>query len=135
MPPTSTGGTCASGSSSGLLGLATAPSSARCPDSAICATASRTRIPSTSRWGAVPERASCLAFVLAFREVFCRQLPIGFSYNIAMAEQATNVLLPTGGAGGSHPVPGSWVRRAVAALAPASAASGSPPTFRPLLSA
>src|SRR5689334_4777763 len=46
------------------------------------------------------ELASCLAYVLAFRNVFCRQLPWGFSYNLAMAEQATNVLLPTGGAGG-----------------------------------
>jgi uncharacterized membrane protein YbhN (UPF0104 family) len=46
------------------------------------------------------ELASCLSYVVAFRDVFCPRLPWGFSYNLAMAEQATNVLVPTGGAGG-----------------------------------
>jgi uncharacterized membrane protein YbhN (UPF0104 family) len=55
------------------------------------------------------ELASCLAYVVAFRDVFCRQLPWGFSYNLAMAEQATNVLLPTGGAGGL--ALGAWALR------------------------
>jgi uncharacterized membrane protein YbhN (UPF0104 family) len=43
---------------------------------------------------------SCLANVVAFRDVFCRRMGWRFSYDLAMAEQATNVLLPTGGAGG-----------------------------------
>jgi uncharacterized membrane protein YbhN (UPF0104 family) len=46
------------------------------------------------------ELASCLAFVAAFRGVFSRRLGWRFSYEVAMAEQAANVLLPTGGAGG-----------------------------------
>jgi uncharacterized membrane protein YbhN (UPF0104 family) len=44
--------------------------------------------------------ASCLAFVVAFRAVFCRRLPWRLSYGIGMAAQGTNVLLPSGGAGG-----------------------------------
>jgi uncharacterized protein (TIRG00374 family) len=44
--------------------------------------------------------ASCLSNVVAFREVFCRRMGWRFSYQLGMAEQATNVLLPTGGAGG-----------------------------------
>jgi uncharacterized membrane protein YbhN (UPF0104 family) len=55
------------------------------------------------------ELASCLFFVLAFRDVFCRRLPWAFSYNLALAEQATNVLVPTGGAGGL--ALGAWVLR------------------------
>src|SRR3954454_20286796 len=55
------------------------------------------------------ELASCLAYVVAFRNVFCRSLPWGFSYNLAMAEEATNVLLPTGGAGGL--ALGAWALR------------------------
>src|SRR5436305_13529549 len=43
---------------------------------------------------------SCLSNVVAFRDVFCRRTGWRFSYRLAMAEQATNVLLPTGGAGG-----------------------------------
>jgi uncharacterized membrane protein YbhN (UPF0104 family) len=43
---------------------------------------------------------SCLSNVVAFRDVFCRRMGWRFSYQLAMAEQATNVLLPTGGAGG-----------------------------------
>jgi uncharacterized protein (TIRG00374 family) len=43
---------------------------------------------------------SVLSYVVAFRGVFCRRLSWRFSYQLGMAEQATNVLLPTGGAGG-----------------------------------
>ncbi|HVF79636.1 MAG TPA: lysylphosphatidylglycerol synthase domain-containing protein [Solirubrobacteraceae bacterium] len=43
---------------------------------------------------------SCLAFVAAFRGVFCRRLPWRLSYEVGMAAQGTNVLLPSGGAGG-----------------------------------
>jgi len=43
---------------------------------------------------------SCLAFVVAFRGVFCRHLPWRLSYEVGMAAQGTNVLLPSGGAGG-----------------------------------
>jgi uncharacterized protein (TIRG00374 family) len=46
------------------------------------------------------ELGSCLSYVVAFRGVFCQQLSWPFSYELGMAEQATNVLLPTGGAGG-----------------------------------
>ena len=49
---------------------------------------------------AVREIGSCLAFVAAFRGVFSRRLSWRFSYEVGMAEQAANVLLPTGGAGG-----------------------------------
>jgi uncharacterized membrane protein YbhN (UPF0104 family) len=48
----------------------------------------------------VLELASCLSFVVAFRGTYCRRMSWRFSYQIAMAEQAANVLLPTGGAGG-----------------------------------
>jgi uncharacterized membrane protein YbhN (UPF0104 family) len=44
--------------------------------------------------------ASCLAFVAAFRGVFCRRMPWRVSYGVGMAAQGTNVLLPSGGAGG-----------------------------------
>jgi uncharacterized membrane protein YbhN (UPF0104 family) len=43
---------------------------------------------------------SCLSNVVAFRDVFCKRMSWRFSYQLGMAEQATNVLLPTGGAGG-----------------------------------
>jgi uncharacterized membrane protein YbhN (UPF0104 family) len=46
------------------------------------------------------ELLSCLSYVGAFRGVFCRGMGWRFSYEIGMAEQATNVLLPAGGAGG-----------------------------------
>ena len=46
------------------------------------------------------ELASCVAFVAAFRGVFSRRLSWRFSLEVGMAEQAANVLLPTGGAGG-----------------------------------
>ena len=43
---------------------------------------------------------SCLSNIVAFRDVFSRRMSWRFSYRLGMAEQATNVLLPTGGAGG-----------------------------------
>src|ERR1700677_4177571 len=43
---------------------------------------------------------SCLSNIVAFRDVFCRSMGWRFSYQLGMAEQATNVLVPTGGAGG-----------------------------------
>ena len=46
------------------------------------------------------EIASCLACVVVFRGVFCRRLPWRLSYEVAIAAQGTNVLLPSGGAGG-----------------------------------
>lgn len=49
---------------------------------------------------ALLEMASCAAFVVAFRGIMCRQLPWRFSARIGMAVQGTNVLVPTGGAGG-----------------------------------
>jgi uncharacterized membrane protein YbhN (UPF0104 family) len=58
---------------------------------------------------AVLKLASCLCNILAFRYVFCRRLGWGFSYRLGMAEQAANVLLPTGGAGGL--ALGAWALR------------------------
>lgn len=52
---------------------------------------------------------SCLSNVVAFREVFCPRMGWLFSYQLGMAEQATNVLLPTGGAGGL--ALGAWALR------------------------
>jgi uncharacterized membrane protein YbhN (UPF0104 family) len=43
---------------------------------------------------------SVLAYVAAFRGVFCPRLDWRLSFEIATSEQAANVLLPTGGAGG-----------------------------------
>ena len=57
------------------------------------------------------EIGSCLAFVAAFRGVFSRRLSWRFSYEVGMAEQAANVLLPTGGAGGL--ALGAWALRRV----------------------
>ena len=57
------------------------------------------------------EVGSCLAFVAAFRGVFSQRLSWRFSYEVAMAEQAANVLLPTGGAGGL--ALGAWALRRV----------------------
>jgi uncharacterized membrane protein YbhN (UPF0104 family) len=48
----------------------------------------------------VLEAGSVVAFVAAFRGVFCPHLPWKLSFEIATAEQAANVLLPAGGAGG-----------------------------------
>lgn len=55
------------------------------------------------------EVASCLAFVAAFRGVFSRKLPWRFSYEVGMAAQGTNVLLPAGGASGL--ALGAWALR------------------------
>jgi uncharacterized membrane protein YbhN (UPF0104 family) len=60
---------------------------------------------------AVFEVGSCLAFVAAFRGVFSRGLSWRFSYKVGMAEQAANVLLPTGGAGGL--ALGAWALRRI----------------------
>ena len=60
---------------------------------------------------AILEVGSCLAFVAAFRGVFSRQLSWRFSYKVGMAEQAANVLLPTGGAGGL--ALGAWALRRI----------------------
>ena len=57
------------------------------------------------------ELGSCLAFVAAFRGVFSHRLSWRFSYQVGMAEQAANVLLPTGGAGGL--ALGAWALRRV----------------------
>ena len=57
----------------------------------------------------VLEAASCLAFVVAFRGVFSRRLPWRFSYEVGMAAQGTNVLLPAGGASGL--ALGAWALR------------------------
>jgi uncharacterized protein (TIRG00374 family) len=46
------------------------------------------------------EVASCLGYMLVFRSTFCPQMSWGLSYDISMAEQAANSLLPSGGAGG-----------------------------------
>jgi uncharacterized protein (TIRG00374 family) len=50
--------------------------------------------------GAAFEVLSILAYVPAFRVVFCRRMSWRTSYTIAMAEQGANSLLPVGGAGG-----------------------------------
>ena len=46
------------------------------------------------------EFGSVLAFVAAFRGVFCPHMAWRLSYQVALSEQAANVLLPAGGAGG-----------------------------------
>lgn len=58
---------------------------------------------------ALLELCSCLSFVVAFRGVFCRRLEWRFSYEVGMAEQATNVFLPFGGVGGL--ALGAWALR------------------------
>jgi uncharacterized membrane protein YbhN (UPF0104 family) len=55
------------------------------------------------------EIGSCLAYVVAFRGVFCARLGWRFSYQVGMAEQGTNVLLPAGGVGGL--ALGAWALR------------------------
>ena len=57
----------------------------------------------------VLEAASCLAFVAAFRGVFNRRLSWRLSYEVGMAAQGTNVLLPAGGASGL--ALGAWALR------------------------
>ena len=46
------------------------------------------------------ELGSVAAFVVVFRGVFCRRMPWGLSAQLGLSEQAANVLLPAGGAGG-----------------------------------
>jgi len=46
------------------------------------------------------EVGSCVGYLLVFRATFCSRMSWGLSYDIAMAEQAANSLLPAGGAGG-----------------------------------
>ncbi len=50
--------------------------------------------------GGVLELLSCLSYVVVFRAVFCSRMSWRLSYQIGMAEQAANSLLPAGGAGG-----------------------------------
>jgi uncharacterized membrane protein YbhN (UPF0104 family) len=57
----------------------------------------------------IAELGSCLSYVAAFRGVFCRGMGWRFSYELGMAEQGTNVLLPAGGAGGL--ALGAWALR------------------------
>jgi uncharacterized membrane protein YbhN (UPF0104 family) len=52
---------------------------------------------------------SCLSNVVAFRDVFCPRMDWRFAARLGLAEQGTNVLLPTGGAGGL--ALGAWVLR------------------------
>ncbi len=49
---------------------------------------------------ALAEVGSCFGYLLAFRSTFCAGMSWRLSYDIAMAEQAANTLLPAGGAGG-----------------------------------
>src|SRR4051794_30841570 len=58
---------------------------------------------------AILEGMSMLAFVAAFRSVFCRRMSWRFSAQVAVSEQAANVLLPAGGAGGL--ALGAWALR------------------------
>jgi uncharacterized membrane protein YbhN (UPF0104 family) len=46
------------------------------------------------------ELGSIVSFVVVFRGVFCIRMPWGFSSQVGLSEQAANVLLPAGGAGG-----------------------------------
>ncbi len=50
--------------------------------------------------GSVFELLSVLAYVPAFRVVFCTRMSWGTSYKIAMAEEGADSVLPVGGAGG-----------------------------------
>ena len=52
---------------------------------------------------------SCLSNVIAFRDVFCPKMGWRFTYQLSMAEQGTNVLVPTGGVGGL--ALGAWALR------------------------
>ncbi len=49
---------------------------------------------------AILELLSTLSYVVVFRSVFCARMSWRLSYQIGMAEQAANSLLPAGGAGG-----------------------------------
>ena len=50
--------------------------------------------------GVAAELLSTLSYVVIFRAVFCARMSWRISYQIGMAEQAANALLPAGGAGG-----------------------------------
>ena len=52
---------------------------------------------------------SCMSNVVAFRDVFCPKMGWRFTYQLSMAEQGTNVLVPTGGVGGL--ALGAWALR------------------------
>ena len=58
---------------------------------------------------AVFELLSTLSYVVVFRAVFCARMSWRMSYQIGMAEQAANALLPAGGAGGL--ALGAWALR------------------------
>ncbi len=57
----------------------------------------------------VLELLSALSYVVIFRAVFCARMSWRFSYQVGMAEQAANSLLPAGGAGGL--ALGAWALR------------------------
>lgn len=57
----------------------------------------------------VLELFSMLSYVVVFRAVFCPRMSWRFSYQVGMAEQAANSLLPAGGAGGL--ALGAWALR------------------------
>lgn len=59
--------------------------------------------------GCALEVLSCLAYVLAFRRVFCIRMSRSTSYKIAMSELGADSLLPVGGAGGL--ALGAWALR------------------------
>jgi uncharacterized protein (TIRG00374 family) len=59
--------------------------------------------------GCALEVLSCLAYVLAFRRVFCIRMSRRTSYKIAMSELGADSLLPVGGAGGL--ALGAWALR------------------------
>ncbi len=59
--------------------------------------------------GVALELLSALAYVTVFRAVFCRRMSWRTSYQIGMAEQAANALLPASGAGGL--ALGAWALR------------------------
>ena len=59
--------------------------------------------------GAILEVLSALSYVVVFRAVFCPRMSWRLSYQIGMAEQAANSLLPAGGAGGL--ALGAWALR------------------------
>ena len=58
---------------------------------------------------AVFELGSTLSYVVVFRAVFCARMSWRLSYQIGMAEQGANSLLPAGGAGGL--ALGAWALR------------------------
>jgi uncharacterized membrane protein YbhN (UPF0104 family) len=61
------------------------------------------------------EVLSTLSYVVIFRAVFCARMPWRTTYQIGMAEQAANSLLPAGGAGGL--ALGAWALNRIGAPA------------------